>query len=99
MTATRQLVRLQGDHARQGFRLLGVAIRTMAPDQTNVTTEDEAVLTLVGFCAFADPPKRDAADSVRELRHAASASRSSPEITLQWLRMSRMPSAYLRVAS
>ncbi|MGF6425730.1 magnesium-translocating P-type ATPase [Bradyrhizobium elkanii] len=62
------LVRLQDDHARQGFRLLGVAIRTMAPDRANVTTADEAVLTVVGFCAFADPPKRDAADSVRDLR-------------------------------
>ncbi len=62
-----ELVRLQDDHARQGFRLLGVGIRTMAPDQADVATEDEGVLTLVGFCAFAAPPKRDAAEAVREL--------------------------------
>jgi Mg2+-importing ATPase len=63
-----ELVRLQDDHARQGFRLLAVAVRTMAPDQTDVTTGDERLLTLVGFCAFADPPKPDAARAVEELK-------------------------------
>jgi P-type Mg2+ transporter len=51
----------------QGFRLLGVAIRSVPADQREVTLADESELTFVGFCFFADPPKADAAQAVADL--------------------------------
>jgi Mg2+-importing ATPase len=51
----------------QGFRLIGVAIRSVPADQTGLTLADEASLTFVGFCVFADPPKPDAAKAVADL--------------------------------
>jgi Mg2+-importing ATPase len=51
----------------QGFRLIGVATRSVPADQTGLTLADEASLTFVGFCVFADPPKPDAAKAVADL--------------------------------
>ena len=51
----------------QGFRLLGVAIKSVPADKTNLTLNDESNLTFVGFCVFADPPKADAAKAVADL--------------------------------
>jgi len=62
-----KLVALQDSYSRDGFRLLAVAMRSMPLDQTRVTVDDEAKLTLIGFCVFADPPKQDAADAVASL--------------------------------
>ncbi len=62
--------RLEDEQRRlnaQGFRLLGVAIRSVSADQTGLTLADEANLTFVGFCVFADPPKPDAAKAVADL--------------------------------
>jgi Mg2+-importing ATPase len=58
---------LQGGYARDGFRLLAVAIRPMPRDQATICMEDEAGLTLIGFCAFADPPKCDAREAIKNL--------------------------------
>jgi P-type Mg2+ transporter len=51
----------------QGFRLLGVAIRSLPADQTSLTLADESNLTFIGFCVFADPPKADAAQAIADL--------------------------------
>ena len=51
----------------QGFRLLGVATRSLPADQTRLTLTDELNLTFIGFCVFADPPKADAAQAVADL--------------------------------
>lgn len=51
----------------RGFRLIGVAIRSVPADQSSLTLTDEANLTFVGFCVFADPPKPDAARAVADL--------------------------------
>ena len=51
----------------QGFRLLGVATRSIPANQTGLTLADESDLTFVGFCVFADPPKPDAAKAVVDL--------------------------------
>jgi Mg2+-importing ATPase len=62
--------RLDADQQRlneQGFRLLGVAIRSLPADQKGLTLTDENNLTFVGFCVFADPPKADAAQAVSDL--------------------------------
>lgn len=51
----------------QGFRLLGVAIRSLPADQKSLTLPDESNLTFIGFCVFADPPKADARQAVADL--------------------------------
>lgn len=51
----------------QGFRLLGVATRSIPADQKGLTLTDENNLTFLGFCVFADPPKADAAQAVSDL--------------------------------
>ncbi len=58
---------LQDRYAKDGFRLLGVAVKSIPDDQTEARLADESELTLIGFCVFADPPKRDASDAVANL--------------------------------
>ena len=58
---------LQEKYAKDGFRLLGVAVKSVPDHQTRVGLADESDLTLVGFCVFADPPKPDAAEAVASL--------------------------------
>lgn len=55
-----RITKLQDDFAQDGFRLLGVAVKSLPEHQCKATVADERGLTLVGFCIFADPPKRDA---------------------------------------
>jgi Mg2+-importing ATPase len=62
--------RLEDEQQRlnaQGFRLLGVATRSIPASQTGLTLADESDLTFIGFCVFADPPKSDAAKAVADL--------------------------------
>ena len=51
----------------RGFRVLAVATRPLDA-KAAYGKEDERELTLVGFLAFADPPKESAKDSILELR-------------------------------
>jgi P-type Mg2+ transporter len=66
-TWKQRLAQLEDGYSRDGFRLLAVATRSMPPGQNAISVGDEADLTLIGFCVFADPPKQDAADAVMEL--------------------------------
>ena len=50
-----------------GFRVLAVATRAMAPGATRVTLDDEAELCLVGLLAFHDPAKDGVADAIQTL--------------------------------
>ncbi|MGW5735559.1 MULTISPECIES: magnesium-translocating P-type ATPase [Streptomyces] len=61
------VVDLSERHHRAGRRVLAVATRTVPAERDTYTAADEADLTLVGFLAFLDPPKRDAADALRAL--------------------------------
>jgi Mg2+-importing ATPase len=54
------------DLSNQGFRVLGVATRTLA-GATTTTIADESQMTLVGFVTFADPAKPDAAATLGQL--------------------------------
>jgi Mg2+-importing ATPase len=65
-----KLDRLQNDYAKDGFRLLAVAVRSLPAQQDAAELADERDLTLLGFCVFADPPKRDAANAVASLAAA-----------------------------
>ncbi|MGH8677454.1 MAG: magnesium-translocating P-type ATPase, partial [Burkholderiales bacterium] len=51
----------------EGFRVLGVAVKSAPADQAHALVGDEADLTFCGFAAFLDPPKETAADTVRSL--------------------------------
>jgi Mg2+-importing ATPase len=52
----------------EGYRVLGVASRTVQGD--TISKSDEDNLGFAGFALFIDPPKRDAADAVRALAQA-----------------------------
>lgn len=58
---------IQDRYSRNGFRLIGVAVKELTVTHGEPGVDDEAELTLVGFCVFADPPKADAADALRTL--------------------------------
>jgi Mg2+-importing ATPase len=58
---------IQARYAGDGFRLLAVAIRSIPAGQQTIAVGDEANLTMVGFCVFADPPKPDAASAIDAL--------------------------------
>ncbi|MBT2471952.1 magnesium-translocating P-type ATPase [Streptomyces sp. ISL-66] len=61
------VTRIARDNNRQGLRVLAVATRTMSTPRDTYTVADEDQLTLVGFLAFLDPPKADAARALRGL--------------------------------
>lgn len=63
----RRATRIAEENNRQGLRVLAVATRTVAAPRDTYTVADEDGLTLVGFLAFLDPPKADAARALRGL--------------------------------
>ena len=69
-TAKKQIEILQEAKANQGFRCLAVAWRDFPRDRDRPVPKDEAGLTFVGLCVFADPPKASAADGIGRLERA-----------------------------
>ncbi|MFE6842882.1 magnesium-translocating P-type ATPase [Streptomyces sp. NPDC057686] len=63
----RHVTRIAEDNNRQGLRVLAVATRTMSTPRDTYGVADEDGLTLVGFLAFLDPPKADAARALQGL--------------------------------
>ncbi|MFB6810064.1 magnesium-translocating P-type ATPase [Streptomyces sp. NPDC056387] len=63
----RHVTRIAEDDNRRGLRVLAVATRTIDAPRATYTVADEDRLTLVGFLAFLDPPKADAARALRAL--------------------------------
>ncbi|WCD89257.1 Magnesium-transporting ATPase, P-type 1 [Streptomyces xanthophaeus] len=61
------VTRIAEDNNRKGLRVLAVATRTVAAPRDTYTVADEDGLTLVGFLAFLDPPKADAARALQGL--------------------------------
>ena len=52
---------------KMGFKVLGIAWRTVTPDHLHAVVDDEAELIFAGFAAFLDPPKASAAHALRSL--------------------------------
>ena len=50
-----------------GFRVIAVAYKDLAPEKNNFFPEDENDLILMGFAAFLDPPKETAVQAIRRL--------------------------------
>ncbi len=65
--ARAKLDRQQNEQATLGYRLLAIAFKEMPADVRELRDEDEADLTVAGFCVFADPPKPSAAAAVHRL--------------------------------
>ena len=53
-----------------GFRVLGVASRSVGPGHASADVSDESDLVFAGFAVFVDPPKLDAAAAVKALADA-----------------------------
>ena len=52
----------------EGYRALGVAYREVDTARTTAMVTDETELTFAGFAVFLDPPKLDAAETLRMLK-------------------------------
>ncbi len=59
--------RLYAEFSREGFRVLGVAWRDVAPDHDHANLADESALVFAGFAGFLDPPKASAAGALASL--------------------------------
>ena len=64
--ARERLAAWQRTQAGQGYRVLALAAKRLPP-QAAYARADEHDMTLVGFLLFLDPPKADAARTLREL--------------------------------
>jgi Mg2+-importing ATPase len=53
--------------SRQGFRVLGIAMRDVGV-QTTISKEHEADMTFLGFLVLSDPPKPGIIDTISELK-------------------------------
>ena len=51
----------------QGFKVLGIAWRSVPPTLDHAVIDDETELTFAGFAAFLDPPKVSAASAIEAL--------------------------------
>ena len=54
--------------SEQGFRVLGVATKEVAP-QLEYPVEEESNMTFIGFLLFLDPPKPDAQKAIVDLKN------------------------------
>jgi Mg2+-importing ATPase len=62
----RRLADLARERGQQGYRVLGLATRTVAP-QARYSRDDERQMTFEGFLLFFDPLKEDIAGTVSDL--------------------------------
>ncbi|MGX1778836.1 magnesium-translocating P-type ATPase [Nocardia brasiliensis] len=61
-----QVIGIAEDNNREGLRVLAVATKAV-PRQDEYSIVDESEMTLIGFLAFLDPPKQDAAAALKAL--------------------------------
>jgi P-type Mg2+ transporter len=65
--AREALLARYGELSAQGLRTLGIACRSMAPDEL-INKDHETNMTFLGFLAFADQPKPGVAQTIERLR-------------------------------
>ncbi|MHB1091920.1 magnesium-translocating P-type ATPase [Thiobacillus sp.] len=65
--ARERILALFEELSRDGFRVLGIAWRKVAPHQDHAVVTDESELVFCGFAAFLDPPKASAAPALAAL--------------------------------
>ena len=54
--------------SREGFRVLGVAMRTLSKKEGSYSQEEEYAMTFLGFVAFFDPPKETAKETLKMMQ-------------------------------
>ena len=64
----RELISHYEDLNKEGFRVLAVAYKSLAPGEF-ISKEDECGLVLKGYIAFLDPPKDSAARAIKALQN------------------------------
>lgn len=62
--------RLVEEFNREGFRVVAVAIKRVVREDRPYGVDDESSLTLVGFLAFLDPPRKSASQALGSLRES-----------------------------
>jgi len=58
---------LHDDLGREGYKVLGIAWRSVATEHSHAIVDDETELTFAGFAAFLDPPRKSAAHALKAL--------------------------------
>ena len=53
--------------SKEGFRVLGIASKSVGMDHSHAVVGDESVLVFAGFAAFLDPPKESAKAALADL--------------------------------
>ena len=66
-TSRRKVLKEFESLSQEGFRVLGVARRSMAGG-SRLDVNDEADMTMLGFVAFLDPAKKTVAETLRHMR-------------------------------
>lgn len=69
-TARTQIRVLFDDLSGEGFRVLGIAWRDLAPDHSHAVVSDEGGLVFAGYAAFLDPPKPSAARALAAMEQS-----------------------------
>jgi len=80
---------LYSDWSAKGFRVLGVAAKTVEARPGAYTRTDEKELTLAGFLLFFDPPKADVQQAIVDLAKRGVQLKIITAITRRWRGMSR----------
>lgn len=62
--AEKKIVKLYEEMSRQGFRVLGVARKLVPSGKKIYAKSEETAMTLLGFIAFYDPPKKDVKETI-----------------------------------
>lgn len=69
-TVLAQILQRFSDWSGQGFRVLGVAEKTVTvKDPKAYAVSDESEMSFLGFLLFFDPPKADAAQTIADLKN------------------------------
>ncbi|MFA6462323.1 MAG: magnesium-translocating P-type ATPase [Candidatus Woesearchaeota archaeon] len=54
--------------SEQGYRVLAIAIKEIPHRKFEFEKEDESNMTIVGFAAFFDPPKKDVSEVIKDMQ-------------------------------
>lgn len=54
--------------SEQGYRVLGVSIKTIEESQQGISREDEKGMIFAGYLLFFDPPKADSQEAIQKLQ-------------------------------
>ena len=65
--ARSEIIKLYSDWSEKGYRVLGVATKSIDKRSVSYTSKDESALSFTGFLLFFDPPKKDVEKVILDL--------------------------------